>query len=153
VIVLDTTVLLYAVGSEHELREPCRRLLAAPRSVGLTTTAGVLQEFVHVRARRRPHPDAVELGRAYLTLLKPLVDVPDTAVDDALDLLGEHASLGAFDAILAATSRRSGCEAIVTADRAFAEIDGLEVVFPNQGGIDGLLSGLRRTPPLRPPST
>src|SRR5580765_112220 len=29
VIVLDTTVLVYAVGAEHRYREPCRRLLEA----------------------------------------------------------------------------------------------------------------------------
>ncbi len=99
-IVLDTTVLLYAVGTEHELREPCRRLLAAQQSLALTTTAGVIQEFVHVRSRRRGRADAVGLGRSYLTLLRPLLDVPEAAVDDALSLLDEHASRGPFDALL-----------------------------------------------------
>lgn len=151
-IVLDTTVLLYAVGTEHELREPCRRLLAAPQSAGLTTTAGVIQEFVHVRSRRRPRSDALALGRAYLTLLTPLVEVPDPAVEDALGLLDEHTALGAFDAVLAAAARRAGCRAIVTADRAFAKIGELPVVFPNPAGIDGLLAERPWAPPPRPPS-
>ncbi|GEL17766.1 type II toxin-antitoxin system VapC family toxin [Pseudonocardia asaccharolytica] len=139
-IVLDTTVLLYAVGTEHELREPCRRLLAAPKRLALTATAGVIQEFVHVRSRRRPRSEAVSLGRSYLTLLRPLLDVPDAAVDDALSLLGEHASLGAFDAVLAAAALRAGCRAVVTADRAFTQVDDLPVVFPDQAGVATLLS-------------
>lgn len=150
-IVLDTTVLLYAVGAEHELREPCRRLLSAPKGLALTTTAGVIQEFVHVRSRSRPRSDAVGLGRAYLTLLKPLLDVPDTAVDDALTLLDEHAALGAFDAVLAAASRRFGCRAVVTADRAFADLDDLPVVFPDAAGIAALLPAPGDAPPQRPP--
>lgn len=137
-IVLDTTVLVYAVGSEHPLRDPCRTLLAT-RTTALTTTAGVIQEFVHVRSKRRSRVDAVKLGTAYLTLLGPLLEVPDRAVHDALELLGKHAALGAFDAVLAATAKHARCEALVSADRAFAEIDGLPVRYPDADGIAHLL--------------
>ncbi|HVL84363.1 MAG TPA: type II toxin-antitoxin system VapC family toxin [Pseudonocardia sp.] len=142
-IVLDTTVLLYAVGTGHPLREPCRRLLGAPAASGLTTTAGVLQEFVHVREHRRPRSDAVELGRSYLTLLRPLLEVPEPAVERALSLLDDHAELGAFDAVLAAAAAHAGCRAVVTADRAFARIEGLPVTFPDEPGVAALLGGDR----------
>ena len=64
-IILDTTVLAYAVGEDHPLREPCRRLLAAHAngSIEATTTVEVLQEFTHVRARRRSRQDAARLTR------------------------------------------------------------------------------------------
>src|SRR5688500_7640344 len=54
-IVLDTTVLCYTVGESHPLREPCRQLLLAQADgrVDAATTIEVIQEFVHVRARRR----------------------------------------------------------------------------------------------------
>ena len=70
-IVLDTTVLIYAVGSEHPLREPCRGLVEAITDgrVEATTTVEVIQEFVHVRARRRGGADAAERGREPLRLL------------------------------------------------------------------------------------
>ena len=50
-IVLDTTVLVYAVGAEHPLREPNRRLIDAIATgrVDATTTAEVIQEFVFER--------------------------------------------------------------------------------------------------------
>lgn len=148
-IVLDTTVLFYAVGTEHPLRESCRHLLGSSARQELTTTAGVLQEFVHVRERRRPRSDAVELGRSYLTLLRPLLQVPEQAVDHALSLLEEHATLGAFDAVLAATAAHAECRAVVTADRAFARIGGLPVTFPDAAGIAALLD---EEPPERQPS-
>ena len=56
VIVLDTTVLVYAVGDDHELREPARRVVVTAVESGTaqaTTTVEAIQEFVHVRARRR----------------------------------------------------------------------------------------------------
>jgi predicted nucleic acid-binding protein len=54
VIVLDTTVLVCAKGSEHAYRDPCRELIAAVADGRLqaSTTAEVIQEFAHVRARR-----------------------------------------------------------------------------------------------------
>ena len=54
-IVLDTTVLVYAKGAEHPLRDPCRQLVAAIAEGALqaTTSVEVIQELVHVRACRR----------------------------------------------------------------------------------------------------
>lgn len=44
-IVLDTTVLVYAKGAEHPLRDPCRDLVAAiaDERIAATTTAEVCQ--------------------------------------------------------------------------------------------------------------
>jgi len=83
VIILDTGVLIYAVGEKHPLREPCRRLIAAQGDgrVDAATTVEVIQEFAHVRTRRRSRTDAVALARSYKTALTLLV----TQVED-LDL-------------------------------------------------------------------
>ena len=72
-IVLDTTVLVYAKGADHPLRDPSRRLIAAvaDRELQATTTVEVIQEFVHVRARRRGRADAVALGNDYSDLSPP----------------------------------------------------------------------------------
>ena len=139
-IVLDTSVLVYAVGADHPFREPCLRLLAGAPSRRMTTTAAVIQEFVHVRQRRRSRADAVALGRAYLDLLSPLLDVPDLVVGDALDLMVEHPRLGAFDAALAAAATRARCTALVATDKAFSELRDCPVVVPDDGGVDRLLS-------------
>jgi predicted nucleic acid-binding protein len=63
VIVLDTTVLAYAVGSEHPCRARIATLSLAGGNVRATTTVEVLQEFAHVRARRRGREDAAALAR------------------------------------------------------------------------------------------
>ena len=67
-IVLDTTVLVYAVGVDHPLREPCQQLIRAiaDGTILATTTTEVIQEFTHVRARRRDRKDAAELARDYI---------------------------------------------------------------------------------------
>ncbi len=76
-IVLDTTVLVYAKGADHPLRDPCRALIEAVAAGEIAATASVeaIQEFVHVRARRRPREDAAKLGADYAELLSPLLNV------------------------------------------------------------------------------
>ena len=125
-ILLDTTVLSYAVGATHQLREPCRRLLTAHAEgrVELTTTAEVVQEFAHVRARRRPRSDATALARRYRSAFSPLTtEVAD--LDLGLTLYERYERLGAFDAVLAAVALNRDAEALVSADRAFRDVEHL----------------------------
>lgn len=140
-IVLDTTVLVYATGSEHRLRLPCRRLVEAVArgDVEATTTVEVLQEFVHVRARRRPRSDAAELGAAYADLLMPLLPVTAADLQAGLRLFRDHGRLGAFDAVLAAASLAAHAEALVSADAAFTDVPGLRHITPDEQSVDRLL--------------
>jgi predicted nucleic acid-binding protein len=140
-IVLDTTVLMYAVGSEHALREPCRRLVAAvAEGAPATTTVEVLQEFAHVYARRRSRQEAVRLARDYLDVLAPLLVVGEDDLQEGLRLYGRSRRLGAFGAVLAATAKRGNATALVSADAAFAEADVTHVV-PDAPGVATLLDG------------
>lgn len=141
-IVLDTTVLLHAVGRDSPFRAGSRRLVAAAADPALriTTTVEVIQEAAHVRARRHGRDDAVSLARDYVVGLSPLL-VPD--VDDllaGLDLFRTLPELGAFDAVLAAAARSQGADALVSADQAFAGVPGIRHVVPVDDSVDMLLA-------------
>jgi predicted nucleic acid-binding protein len=140
-IALDTTVLVYAKGAEHRFRDPCRALIAAvaDRLVEATTTAEVIQEFVHVRARRRGRADAVSLGNDYAELLAPLIPVTREHLQRGLVLFERVERLGAFDAVLAATASATGAEALVSADAAFGAVEDLRHVVPDAAGVASLL--------------
>ncbi len=143
-IVVDTTVLVYAVGGDHALAEPCRELV---RRIGrgqarATTTLEVLQEFAHVRARRRGRPDAVSLTRRFATLFHPPVEPQPSDLERGLGLFVRYEQLGAFDAVLAAVALRVGAEGFVSADRRFAGIDGLPVLDPAAAGFLDAIAGL-----------
>lgn len=139
-ILLDTTVLVYAVGTEHPLRDSCRRLIAAIAAGELEagTTVEVIQEFAHVRARRRSRSDAAGLAREFVDLLGPVVDVPERALREGLGLFAEH-EIGAFDAVLAAVATSRSVTALVSADRAFGRMPGIPHVYPDEAGIAALL--------------
>jgi uncharacterized protein len=141
VIVLDTTVLVYAKGAEHPLRDPCRELVAAiaDGAIQATTSVEVIQELVHVRARRRGRRDAAEIGRDYAELLAPLLSVTREHLQEGLLLYERSDRLGAFDAVLAAAAAASGASALVSADTAFAGAGQIEHVIPDAAGVVSLL--------------
>jgi len=145
-IVLDTTVLVYAKGTDHPLRAPCRDLVQAiaERRVAATTSVEAIQEFVHVRARRRGREDAAALGRDYAELLAPLLAPTGEDLARGLAWYERCERLGAFDAVLAAAAAAAGARALVSADAAFGELNELPHVTPDRGGVDALLAGERR---------
>jgi uncharacterized protein len=142
VILLDTTVLVYAKGLRHPLRDPCRELIeaVADRSIEATTTVEVIQEFVHVRARRRDRADAASLGRDYAELLSPLLSPTIDDLTAGLALFERTEALGAFDAVLAVCAARAGLTAVVSADGGFADLPEIAHIVPDRAGLSTLLS-------------
>jgi predicted nucleic acid-binding protein len=142
VIVLDTTVLVYAKGAEHTLRAPCRELIEAiaERGIEATTTVEVIQEFVHVRARRRDRADAVALGRDYAELLSPLLEVRGADLERGLALYERSERLGAFDAVLVAAAESAAAQALVSADAAFGELTSIPHLRPDAPDLASLLA-------------
>lgn len=140
-IVLDTTVLVYAAGADHPLREPCSALMerVAEGDVEATTTVEVIQEFAHVHARRRDRRAVARAARSFAELLAPLLVVDPGDLAAGLDLFERRDSLGAFDAVLAAVALARGADALVSADRAFATVPRLRHVDPGTPEIGALI--------------
>ena len=144
-IVVDTTVLVYAVGAAHPLRDPCRAIVTAVDAgeIAASTTVEVIQEFCHVRARRRTRADAATLARSYADLFSPLLIVDRDDLVDGLELFDQVDSLGAFDAVLAATARRREADALVSADVAFSTVADLHYLDPASTSFTTALTRLR----------
>ena len=145
-IVLDTTVLVYAVGVEHPLRDPCRAVIEATSDgvLAATTTVEVIQEFAHVRSRRRGRADAARVATAYSELLAPLLVVDADDLRAGLDLFDQAKDLGAFDCVLAAVAVGRGAGALVSADGAFGGVEGLRHVDPLTADLLQVLGERRR---------
>ena len=134
-ILLDTTILVYAVGDVHPLQEPCREVIerVGDGRLAATTTIEVIQEFVHVRARRRGRTDARRLGMSFADLLGPLVQPTVDDLGVGLDLFERQDSLGSFDAVLAAVVlHRPHLTGLMSTDRAFGDIEGLTHLDPSR---------------------
>lgn len=140
-IVLDTTVLVYAVGFKHPLRDPCRALIEALDDgiVVATTTAEVLHKFAHIRASRWGGNDAVTLALSYADLLSPLLVVDEQHLRSGLRTYARRGQLTAADAVLAAATLAADAT-LVSADRAFTDLGQPRHEFPDAEGVARLLS-------------
>jgi hypothetical protein len=128
----DTSVFVYALGGEHPYRDPCRAVMSAGEQGLLAAEASVelIHEFAYVRlrkgmARRTAAADARDIaGTSRLHAVEP------SDIERALDLWCEHERLDMRDAIFAAQALNRGIDAILSPDRGFDGIPGLERIDP-----------------------
>ncbi|HEY6549730.1 MAG TPA: type II toxin-antitoxin system VapC family toxin [Solirubrobacterales bacterium] len=128
----DTSIFVYALGGEHRYREPCREIVhrAALGELQGEGSTDLLQEFTHQRARRTgDRLEAVRSARNIATLAwwHPL---EPSDVQRGLDLFKHHSNLDARDAVFSALALNRGIDAILTTDRAFEEVAGLQRIDP-----------------------
>jgi len=128
----DTMVFVYAVGSEHPLKAPCRGILDRAGRGELIGQASVMVplEFAHQRARRTgDRREAFALAQEIGALCR-LLDVTADDLERAIELGGRHDGLDATDALYAATALNREIGTILSSDRGFDGVPGLNRVDP-----------------------
>ena len=129
---LDASVLMYAAGGPHPLRELCRTTLelAVTRRVRLVSSSEVLQEILH-RYFSIGRPDAARtVYRAATTLCADILAIDIQHTNRALELLLESPQLSPRDAVHVATMESHGLRRILTTDRDFDSIESVDRIEP-----------------------
>lgn len=128
----DTGVFIYALGGDHHYRDPCRAILDNGERGRLAAEASVelVHEFAYVRLRQGvTRAEAAESARAIADAC-PLHVVEPTDIERALELWCKYERLDMRDAIFAAQALNRDIEAILSADRGFDGIPGLQRIDP-----------------------
>lgn len=128
----DTAVFIYAVGKEHPYRDPCREVVAAARDGALAGEASVevIHELAHVLIRRGgDRAKALRLASAAAELVR-LHEFSPSDLPLTMTLLADHPALDARDAVFAATALNRGIPLILSPDRAYDDVPGLDRVDP-----------------------
>lgn len=128
----DTAVFLYARGREHPYREPCRDLVRLSAEGALAGEASVelVQEFAHVLRRRGLGGGTVRDESSAVGALCLLHEFGAPELRLALSLVATVPAIGVRDAVHAATALRRGIGVVVSPDRAFDAVPGVERVDP-----------------------
>jgi len=131
---LDSNVFLYAMGTEHPEKEPCRKLLAmaATGEIEAVTSSEVLQEVLYVRLRRGNREDALASVKTIGELIEEIFPVTAADVVEACEFLSHYPALDARDALHAAVAKRNKISLMVSADKDFEKIKGLHRLSPAQ---------------------
>jgi len=90
----------------------------------------MVQEFVHVRRRRNPDLRRASREAVFVSGLCQLHAFEEDDLSLALDLLATYERLDGQDAVFAATALNRDVGAILTSDRVFDDVLGLERIDP-----------------------
>ena len=131
---IDTNIPMYASGRGHRLKTPSRRIIEAASASRsrFFTDAEVLQEIVH-----RYQAISAWQGRGqlifeefFLVMEGRIEPMFAEDVQRAVELTEAYPQLSARDLVHVAVMERAGATAIVTADSAFDNLDGVERLDP-----------------------
>jgi uncharacterized protein len=131
----DTTVFVYARGGPHPYREPCSAIVADQVAGRLAGEAAVelIREYAHQRHRQTGDRwDAVQMARDVAAICR-LHPAGEADMLRALELYERHPRMETTDAVFAAVALNRGIDAVLTTDRGFDGIPGLERIDPLDG--------------------
>jgi predicted nucleic acid-binding protein len=127
---------MYAVGSEHPYRLPCQKVMAAIANNTLTAAIDteIVQEILHRYGALRRYAEAVTIAENLLSLVALVYPVTLRDILRSLELFAAYSVQGvqARDTIHAAVMQNNGIRLIVSADRHFDLIEGIERIDPQE---------------------
>lgn len=128
----DTGVFVYALGGDHPYREPCRAIMEDGRRGLLAAEASVelIHEFAYVRLRKGVSRKVAAQDARDIAATSKLHTVQPRDIDRALQIWCDHERLDMRDAIFAAQALNRGIDAILSPDRGFEGIPGLQRIDP-----------------------
>lgn len=125
---IDTNIIVYAVGSVHPLKEASERILSdvAAGALAANLDAEALQEILHVYSSRGEREKGFRTIEHLLLLFPNPFPIGREEIEGARDLMMEYSFLVTRDAIHAAVIQTHDLEGIVTADKIFDRIKGVK---------------------------
>ena len=123
----DSNIFIFAALNKGELGRDCRALLSLLESKQISGAASYLvaDEVVWVLQRKKGKTEAVELAKALLSLPLRWAEVNQTVIIRTLEAY-EKTKLDPRDALHLASMRELGLSSIVSEDKDFDGVAGLE---------------------------
>lgn len=131
-LLVDTNVAIYAAGAAHPLKEGSHRILTqiAKGEIRANIDVETLQEILHVYGARNERRKGFDTLDDLLLIFPNPIPIGREEIEEARDLIRQYHFLVARDAIHAAVVRIHALDGIISADKAFDRIKGL-----NRSGI------------------
>ena len=131
-LLLDTNVPMYAAGSQHPYRDPCREVLrrAVAGELRAITNVEVHQELLHRYLALGLGDKAREVSEDFEIVVPDVLGVSLSDVQLARRLSVTYATLPARDLLHVAVMLNNGVRRIVTADRHFDGVREVDRIDP-----------------------
>lgn len=129
---IDTNIIMYALGKPHPLRDPCRELLnkVAREEVEANVDTEVIQELLYVYSSRGEREKGLKVVKEMLVLFPTPFPIRWEEVAQAKELMKKYKALVARDAIHCATALTCGLEGIFSLDSDLERVREVTVFKP-----------------------
>lgn len=131
-VLLDTSIAVYALGTDHPLKAPCRAFLELTASGTLRGYASVemIQELVHHRLRRTGSRSISAQDGRDMCSAATLLTFDREVLDLSMDLIDRYPGVRGRDAVHVATALAYGIDKIASTDKGFDGIAGVIRIDP-----------------------
>jgi hypothetical protein len=125
-ILVDSNVLMYAVGADHSNKAPAIHVLrrVAEGDLEATIDAEILQEILHRYRSLHRWPEGKEVYALARRLFPDVLAITGVVMDHARQLADEDSAVSARDAVHAGVVATYKLEGICSFDRDFDRIQG-----------------------------
>jgi predicted nucleic acid-binding protein len=131
-VFVDTAVLMYAAGADHELKAPSQEVVrrVAAGELEAAISAEVVQEILHRFVAIGRAELGAHLARDALDLFDPVLPITHAVMSRMPALIERYPALSARDLVHVATCVEVGIGRIVSPDRGFdavRELDRIDI--------------------------
>lgn len=131
---IDTNIIMYALGKPHSLKEPCRDILQkiVQDRINANIDVEVLQELLYVYDSRGERRKGLKILKENLIIFPHPFTVGRNDIAKAADLMSKHSILSPRDAIHGAVVINSNLEGIISTDKDFDNIKEINRFDPQE---------------------
>ena len=132
-VFVDANVPMYAAGRNHPFKDPSADFMMAVgrRRVDAVSDVEVLQEILHRYRAVGRATDGSVVFEGFATAVRLFHPIVLEDLWECRRILARHETLRPRDAIHVAVMRRTGIRTIVSYDRHFDELPGIDRVTPD----------------------
>ena len=122
---LDTNIVVYAIGGPHPYRGPCRRLFEdiAQGNNDYQIDVELLQEVLYIYSYRAERAQALDVFDRLLKIFLDPLPFREGEARKARELLGRYGQLSPRDAVHLGVAITHGLEGVVTTDQGMARVE------------------------------
>lgn len=134
IVFVDTSVLMYAAGGEHPLREPCRTIVGGigRRSISAVTSIEVVQEILHRYLSIGRAAGGIVLAEETMDLFAPVLPITHALMRRVPEIARRYPILSPRDLIHVATCIHEGITEILSTDRGFDVVQEVRRIAPEE---------------------
>lgn len=129
---IDTNIIMYAVGKTHILKEPCKEVLhkVVNNEISANIDIEVLQELLYVYDSRGEREKGLRIISEIMILFPNPFVIGKNEIVIANDLMTKYSTLTTRDAIHCAVTINLNLEGIISTDKGLDVVKGIHRLNP-----------------------